>query len=113
MRGGVFVSSAAALLAGTGLAVPDDLISSRDSAKTVDSAGLSIKAWLEWRHASIVFCSEHGIRARTPALGSCPSPEEGRESKNPLQVLFVRYLHLECFSCSGASLPLRAPSQTC
>lgn len=82
------------LLPGTGLAVPDDLISSRDSAKIMDSAGLSIKAWLEWRHASIVFCSEHGIRARTPALASCPSPEKERErEKNPLQVVFFRYLH--------------------
>lgn len=82
------------LLPGTGLAVPDDLISSRDSAKIMDSAGLSIKPWFEWRHASIVFCSEHGIRARTPALGSCPSPEKERErEKNPLQVVIFRYLH--------------------
>lgn len=63
--------------------MPDDLISSRDSAKIMGSAGLSIKAWFEWRHASIVFCSEHEIRARTPALGSCPSPEKGREREKP------------------------------
>lgn len=32
------------LITGTGLALPDDLISSRDSAKIMDSARLSIKA---------------------------------------------------------------------
>lgn len=102
------------LLPGTGLAVPDDLISSRDSAKIMDSAGLSIKACFEWRHASIVFCPEHGIRARTPALGSCPSCEKGGErGKTHFRLCFSGICTLECFSCSVAKLPLNAASQTC
>lgn len=101
------------LLTGTGLAAPDDLISSRDSAKIMGSARLSIKTLVlvESRQHCLLVRAWDRSQNSCPSVGSCPSPEKGRERKKPFRLVFFRYLYtLECFSCSLANLHLNAHS---